>query len=139
DAGALGTAPGAPRKGGSRRKPGQHSSPPSAVTKLVSFLNPEPPSLLVTEIKFRHGGGFGRLLIRRLDSPEVLPSLSDDRDAPASQFGGEGLLSHAGCFATQLGGTRQKQGGMTAWLQARFMPENLDQVASDGTSRDSQR
>jgi hypothetical protein len=29
---------------------------------------------------------------RRLDGPEVLPALPDDRDAPASQLGGGGLF-----------------------------------------------
>src|SRR5262249_46643410 len=56
------------------------------------LLNREPPALLVAEIKFRHGGGFGGLLIRRFNGPEVLPALTDDRDAPASQLGGRGFL-----------------------------------------------
>src|SRR5262245_17462754 len=43
----------------------------------------QPLALLVSQIKFRHGSGFGRLLIRRLNGPEVLPALSDDRHAPA--------------------------------------------------------
>lgn len=52
--------------------------------KLVPLLNREPSALLVAEIKFRHGSGFGCLLIRRLNGPEVLPALSDDQHAPAS-------------------------------------------------------
>jgi len=55
-------------------------------------LHDQPLALLVSQIKFRHGSGFGRLLIRRLNGPEVLPALSDDRDAPASQLGGGGFL-----------------------------------------------
>src|SRR5262245_3567306 len=47
-------------------------------------LHDQPLALLVSQIKFRHGSGFGRLLIRRLNGPEVLPALSDDRHAPAS-------------------------------------------------------
>jgi hypothetical protein len=39
---------------------------------LVSLLHDEPPALLVSEVKLRHGGGFGRLLVWRLNNPEVL-------------------------------------------------------------------
>src|SRR5262249_4991844 len=99
---ALDQAPRATRKGASRRKAGQHSYPPSAVTKLVPLLNHEPPPLLVAEIKFRHGSGFGRLLIRRLNRPEVLPALSDDRDAPGPELGGGGLLSPGFHVASML-------------------------------------
>jgi hypothetical protein len=59
-------------------------------TTLVPLLHDKPPALLVAKIKFRHGSGFGRLLVRRLNGPEVLPALPDDRDAPASQLGGGG-------------------------------------------------
>jgi hypothetical protein len=31
----------------------------------------EPPALLVGEIKHHHGRDFGRVLVRRLDGPEV--------------------------------------------------------------------
>jgi len=40
-----------------------------------------------TTAKRQTRSGFGRLLVRRLNGPEVLPALSDDRDAPASQLG----------------------------------------------------
>jgi len=69
---------------------------------LIPVANDQPPALLVAEIKFRHGSGFGRLLIRRLNRPEVLPALSDDRDAPASQLGGGGLLSPGFHVASML-------------------------------------
>jgi len=39
-------------------------------------LHDKPPALFVAEMKFRHGSGFSRLLIRRLNAPEVLPALS---------------------------------------------------------------
>jgi hypothetical protein len=51
---------------------------------LIPLLHDEPPTLLVAEIKFRRGSGFGCLLIWRLDRPEVLPALSDDRQFAAS-------------------------------------------------------
>jgi hypothetical protein len=53
----------------------------------------QPLALFGAEIKFRHGSGFGRLLIRRFNGSEVLPALPDDRDAPGSQLGGGGPLS----------------------------------------------
>ena len=62
---------------------------------LVSLLHDEPPALLVSEVKLRHGGGFGRLLVRCINRAEVLPALPDDRDAPAPQLGGGGPLSRA--------------------------------------------
>jgi hypothetical protein len=57
------------------------------ITKLAPLLHHEPPALLVAEIKLRHGGGFGRPLIRGLDGPEVLPALPDDRDARRGHAG----------------------------------------------------
>jgi hypothetical protein len=36
---------------------------------LMPLLHDEPPALLVAEIKFRHGSGFGRLLIRASTLP----------------------------------------------------------------------
>ena len=65
----------------------------AGVTRLVLLLYNESPALLVAEIEFRHGGGFGRLLVGRFDRAYVLPALPDDRHAPASQLGGGGLLS----------------------------------------------
>jgi hypothetical protein len=65
------------------------------IRHLIPLLHDEPPALLVAEIKFSNGGDFGRLLIRRLDGPEVLPALPDNRDAPGSQLGGGGPLSRA--------------------------------------------
>src|SRR2546422_3984596 len=62
---------------------------------LVPFLHDQPPALFVAEIKFRHGSGFGRLLIRRVNGPEILPALPDDRDAPSSELGSGAVLSHA--------------------------------------------
>ena len=50
-------------------------------------------ALVRAEIKFRHGSGFGRPLIRRLDGPEMLPVLPNERYAPAPQLGGRGPLS----------------------------------------------
>jgi hypothetical protein len=35
----------------------------------MPLLHDEPPALLVAEIKFRHGSGFGRLLIRASTLP----------------------------------------------------------------------
>src|SRR5262245_20984117 len=44
-------------------------------------LHDQPLALLVSQIKFRHGSsGFGRLLIRRLNGPEVLPALCADHE-----------------------------------------------------------
>jgi hypothetical protein len=60
--------------------------------KLVPLLHDESQALLVAQIKLRHGSGFGCLLVRCLNGPEVLPALSNNRDAPASQLGGGGLL-----------------------------------------------
>jgi hypothetical protein len=57
-------------------------------TALVPLLHNQPPALLVAEIKFRHGSGFGRFLVRRLNGPEVMPALADDRNASVSQLGG---------------------------------------------------
>jgi hypothetical protein len=51
----------------------------------IALAHDEPPTLLVAEIKLRHGSGFGCLLVRRLNGPEVLPALPDDRDAPGLQ------------------------------------------------------
>jgi hypothetical protein len=91
-----------------------NSSAPSACSKvqthrwpflrasvLVPLADDQPPPLLVAEIKFRNGGGFGRLLIGHLNSPEVLPALANDRDAPASQLGGGGFLFF-GAFMSRL-------------------------------------
>jgi hypothetical protein len=47
-------------------------------TTLIPLLHYQPSALFVAEIKFRHGSGFGCLLIRRLNGPEVLPALPDD-------------------------------------------------------------
>ena len=65
---------------------------PGMITRAWRLLqeNPDP-----SEAEIRHGSGFGRLLIRRLNRPEVLPALSDDRDAAASRLGGGGVLSGA--------------------------------------------
>jgi hypothetical protein len=59
---------------------------------LVPLLHHEPPALLVAQIKLRDGRGFCCLVIQRLNGPEVLPALPDDRDAPASQLGCGGFL-----------------------------------------------
>jgi hypothetical protein len=65
----------------------------SPATALIPLLQDEPPALLVPQIKLRDGSGFGCLLIPRLNGPEVLPALADDRHPPASRFRGSGLLS----------------------------------------------
>jgi hypothetical protein len=65
------------------------------IRDLIPLAHDYPPALLVAEIKFRHGSGFGCLLIRRFNGPEILPALPDDRHAPASQLGGGGPLSRA--------------------------------------------
>src|SRR5215471_16131240 len=87
-----------PRSSGRRKMLISVSRP----SRRVPLLHDKPPALLVAEIKFRHGSGLGRLLIRRLNGPEVLPALSDDRDAPASQLGGGGLLSPGFHVASML-------------------------------------
>jgi hypothetical protein len=69
-------------------------------TTLVSLLHHEPPLLLVAQLEFSRRSGFGRLLIPRLNRPEVLPALSDDRDAPAPQLGGR-WASFSGAFMSQ--------------------------------------
>jgi len=48
--------------------------------------------LVVAEIKFSHGGGFGRPFVRGLNGPEILGALPNKRHAPASQLGGGGPL-----------------------------------------------
>jgi hypothetical protein len=63
----------------------QSGERPKRRVKSLLGLQHEPSALLIVEIKLRHGGGFGRLLFGRLDGPEVLPALPDDRDAPASR------------------------------------------------------
>jgi len=90
------------------------------------MLHYQPPALLVAEIKFRDGCRFGRLLIRRVNRPEVLPALSDNRDAPASQLGSDALLSRGllpFCYPIRRHAT--ERGGMTAWLRARLSPKTL--------------
>ena len=52
--------------------------------KLFPLLHDQPLALLVSQIKFRHGSGFGRLLIRRFNGPEVSRPLPDVRT-----YGGE--------------------------------------------------
>jgi hypothetical protein len=47
---------------------------PTATT-LVLLLHHECATLLVAKVKFRHGGGFDRLLIRRLNGPKILPEV----------------------------------------------------------------
>jgi hypothetical protein len=77
-------------------------------TTLVSLLHHEPPLLLVAQLEFSRRSGFGRLLIPRLNRPEVLPALSDDRDAPAPQLGGGGLLSRGLSCRNHVAWSRRK-------------------------------
>src|SRR5262245_31689479 len=43
-------------------------------------------ALFVADIKFGHGSGFSRLLVPRLNGPEILGALPNERHAPASQL-----------------------------------------------------
>jgi hypothetical protein len=70
------------------------SHPPPS---LIPQAHDQPPALLVAEIELRNGSGFGCLLVRRLDSPEILPALPNDRDAPASQLGAGASFSRYSC------------------------------------------
>ena len=45
------------------------------IRALIQLAHDYPPTLLVAEIKFGHGSGFGCLLIRRFNGPEILPAL----------------------------------------------------------------
>jgi len=60
-------------------RPGLH------LDALIPLLHYEPTPLFVAEIKLRHSSGLSRLLIRRVNGPEILGALPNERSAPASQ------------------------------------------------------
>jgi hypothetical protein len=51
----------------------------------------QPPTLIFAQVEGSHGLGFGRLPVRRLNCPEMVPARAHKADAPALESGGGGL------------------------------------------------
>jgi hypothetical protein len=72
------------------RGDGPIGAPAPARQSRLLLSHCQPLALFFGEAEQLHGFGLGRLPIRRLNSPEIVGALPQDRDAPATELRGSG-------------------------------------------------